>query len=205
MLKRLWADFKNKCYLCEAKAPTSINVEHFRPHEGRDELKYDWNNLYFSCSHCNNTKTQLENKKLISEEGLLDCTCEADRVDEVISYRFSPWPTKKVKLKDEASGDKALSLRIRNTIMLLDGIYNGTDTQLKTIEAENLLQQLQAEVEAFQDLMLKYKWGDEKQRDEALERMREELGNASAFTAFKRWMLRDDPELASLLLTPSSN
>jgi len=31
VLRRLAADFKNKCYLCEHKRPTNLNVEHFAP------------------------------------------------------------------------------------------------------------------------------------------------------------------------------
>lgn len=33
VLERLQDDFKNKCYLCEDKDITSINVEHFKPHQ----------------------------------------------------------------------------------------------------------------------------------------------------------------------------
>lgn len=50
VLERIKTDFKNKCYLCEYKEPVAINVEHFRPHEGDKDLKFDWNNLFWSCS-----------------------------------------------------------------------------------------------------------------------------------------------------------
>ena len=56
VLDRIKSDFKNKCYICEYKEPISINVEHFRPHKGAKNLKFDWNNLFWSCSHCNNIK-----------------------------------------------------------------------------------------------------------------------------------------------------
>ena len=55
VLDRLKADFKNKCYICERSKPQSINVEHFRPHCGDRDLKFSWNNLFWACSHCNNT------------------------------------------------------------------------------------------------------------------------------------------------------
>jgi len=51
VLKRLKDDFKNKCYICESKAPTTINVEHFKSHQGDSDLKFDWNNLFWSCGH----------------------------------------------------------------------------------------------------------------------------------------------------------
>ena len=56
VLSRIKNDFYNKCYICETQAPTTINVEHFRPHKGNVSLKFDWNNLFYACGHCNNTK-----------------------------------------------------------------------------------------------------------------------------------------------------
>ena len=46
VLQRLKQDFKNKCYICEQKEATNINIEHFIAHQGDDSLKYDWNNLF---------------------------------------------------------------------------------------------------------------------------------------------------------------
>ncbi len=71
VLDRIKDDFMNKCYICEYKEPESINVEHFIPHEGDKDLKFDWNNLFWSCSHCNNTK-------LNNYDNILNCTIEAD-------------------------------------------------------------------------------------------------------------------------------
>ncbi|MCP5046806.1 MAG: HNH endonuclease, partial [bacterium] len=56
VLERVKRDFKNKCYICEYKEPPSINIEHFLPHRGDKDLKFDWDNLFWSCAHCNNTK-----------------------------------------------------------------------------------------------------------------------------------------------------
>jgi uncharacterized protein (TIGR02646 family) len=75
VLQRLQADFKNKCYICEIQAPTVINVEHFRPHKGDRDLMFDWNNLFWACGHCNNTK-------LAKYGDILDCTNFGDRVEE---------------------------------------------------------------------------------------------------------------------------
>ena len=43
-----------KCYICEDKT-TDINVEHIVPHRSDVALRYDWNNLFLACGHCNNT------------------------------------------------------------------------------------------------------------------------------------------------------
>jgi uncharacterized protein (TIGR02646 family) len=89
---RLKTDFKNKCYLCELKELTSINVEHFRPHKGDTDLKFDWNNLYLSCAHCNNTK-------LAAYNNILNCTDPNDRIEDKLHYSFKPFPYEKVEIE----------------------------------------------------------------------------------------------------------
>jgi uncharacterized protein (TIGR02646 family) len=89
-LRRLENDFKNKCYICESKAPHTINVEHFNPHQGNQDLKFDWNNLFWACGHCNNTK-------LATHNNLLNCTDINDNVEEAIHYYINPFPKEKDK------------------------------------------------------------------------------------------------------------
>lgn len=48
--------FHRKCYICENKSASSFQIEHLRPHKRNADLKYDWNNLFWSCAHCNNLK-----------------------------------------------------------------------------------------------------------------------------------------------------
>lgn len=56
VVEKIKNNFNNKCYLCELKESTSINIEHFILHRGNEELKYKWSNLYFACGHCNGIK-----------------------------------------------------------------------------------------------------------------------------------------------------
>ena len=35
---------------------TSNQIEHLQSHRGNMDLKYDWNNLFWACAHCNNIK-----------------------------------------------------------------------------------------------------------------------------------------------------
>ena len=60
VVERLRQDFHNKCYICELKELQDPQVEHLMPHKnGRyPERKYDWNNLFWACGHCNNVKNQ---------------------------------------------------------------------------------------------------------------------------------------------------
>lgn len=49
--------FHGKCYICENKEATSYQIEHLILHRKNVELKYNWNNLFWSCAHCNNIKS----------------------------------------------------------------------------------------------------------------------------------------------------
>ena len=62
-------DFCGKCYICETKRPTGINIEHFVPHHNNIDLMFDWKNLFLSCPHCNNAKEMLT-RKLDHTDGL---------------------------------------------------------------------------------------------------------------------------------------
>jgi len=82
VLEKIKIDFKNKCYICNYKEPVTINVEHFRPHKGDKNLKFQWENLFWSCGHCNNIK-------LDNYIDIIDCT----NVNEAVSYTHLTLPT----------------------------------------------------------------------------------------------------------------
>lgn len=180
-------DFKNKCYICEDKEPHSINTEHFVPHRGNKDLKFDWNNLFYCCSHCNNTK--LDKTKF---DSILNCTVEADRVDMDIKYHIDPWPKEKAEITALVDDP-----RINNTIELLLEVYNGT-TELKKIESGNLRSKLLKEIRAFQDLL--FEFYDDTYTPEEKEEIRQtvirQLRPSSNFTAFKKWIIRDNEVMA---------
>ncbi len=71
VIRQLRLDFHEKCYLC-GMSPTDLNVEHLVAHHGDPDLKFDWDNLFFCCPHCNGMKNQ---KKY--EKDVLDC-CKTD-------------------------------------------------------------------------------------------------------------------------------
>ena len=60
VIRRLKKDFHDKCYICEMNHLQDPQVEHLLPHKNGKfpERKYDWNNLFWSCGHCNNVKNQ---------------------------------------------------------------------------------------------------------------------------------------------------
>jgi uncharacterized protein (TIGR02646 family) len=185
VLPRLQADFKNKCYLCEREGMTSINVEHFRPHKGDTDLKFDWNNLYWSCVHCNNTK-------LVAYNNILDCTDPNDGIEEKLHYSFNPFPYAKVKI--EALDDNQQTQETRDLIL---AIFNGTTT-LKSIEADNLRNKLLQEIQDFQSAITDYCCEpslDASDKDRLLRKIKSHLHDSSSFTSFKRWIVRDNDRL----------
>ena len=145
VLEQLRRDFKNKCYICETKEPHTINIEHFAPHRGDKDLKFCWDNLFYCCGHCNNTKLSQPKYDLI-----LNCTKEEDMVDTKIKYKINPWPKEKADIKAIEETDK-----VNNTVELLQSVYNGT-TELKTIESANIRKELLKEIRKFQDLLFEF-------------------------------------------------
>ncbi len=182
VLELLKRDFKNKCYICEDKAPHAINTEHFIPHKGNIDLKFDWNNLFYCCAHCNNTKLAKP-----QFDAILNCTVESDEADRKIKYLIKVIPKEKVKITALVDEPK-----VHNTVSLLLEIYNGT-TPLKKIESGNLRDKLLKEIRHFQDLLFRF-YDDSNTAEEQLDfknKIIRELRASSGFTAFKRWILRD--------------
>ena len=186
VLERIKNDFKNKCYICEYKEPESINVEHFKPHKGNLDLKFSWENLFWSCSHCNNIK-------LGNYNNLLNCTKKDDNVDSDLKYIFHPFPFEKVKI--EALRDDP---KVKTTKKLLMAVYNGT-TKLKTIEASNIRNKLLDEIMEFQKYLKDYFSNTLSPEDKEYFqiKIKSHLNSASNFTAFKRWIIWENEKLNS--------
>jgi uncharacterized protein (TIGR02646 family) len=184
VLERLKNDFKNKCYICEYKEPTAINVEHFRPHKGDVDLKFDWNNLFWSCSHCNNTK-------LANYQNILNCTKNTDDVENKLKYIFKPFPYEQVQIIELDSSPETIMTRD-----LLLAVYNGT-TKLKTIESANLRNKLLEGIMDFQKYLCEYFRDTNSQEDKEyfLIKIRGHINRGSSFTAFKRWIILENETL----------
>jgi hypothetical protein len=184
VLERLKADFYNKCYICEAYAPTTINIEHFIPHKGNKDLKFDWNNLFYACGHCNNTK-------LAKYDDILNCLDNNQKILELIKFHINPFPKEKVQITVLQQGKT-----IENTTKLLEEIYNGTTTQ-KIIEGENLRELLLQEIRDFNDLLFEYFENDisPRQKIRITQKIAQKLSPASAFTAFKICIVKSNSTL----------
>ncbi len=131
ILDKLGIIFNNKCFLCEERyfRPSSLQVEHFKPHKGNEALKYDWNNLYLACGDtCNQYKGSFEN--------ILDpCNLEHN-VENFIIYEL----TFIDHIPHFFSADEN-NILIKNTCDLLEKIHNGDkqDSINKTASLRNAI------------------------------------------------------------------
>ena len=191
VVEQIFTDFNNKCYLCEEKEITNINVEHFKPHRNANvDLKFDWANLFYCCAHCNNVKGDR-----IEFDNILNCTLESDDVLNKVKLKIEAMPFGEIQVipldDDEAT---------QNTALLLSRIYNG-ETPLKLLEGVNLRKRIIREVNEFINLL--FDFDDEtntpEEKEDYRNKLRRKLSEKSPFTAFKVWTIRGKPELLAEL------
>ncbi|MGQ7889305.1 hypothetical protein [Paenibacillus sp. WC2504] len=190
VLLRLQADFHNKCYICETKNPTTINVEHFKSHKGNINLLFDWNNLFWACGHCNNLKNKFF-------DNILNCTSDKDEIENNILYDYYPFPKCIPVIKSIIEDEKHSS-----TVSLLNAVYSGT-TKLKEIEAENIAENLYQEIRKFSNALDKYfeipesdaDQFDLEEKKELKNYIKRQLKSSSAFSAFKRHIIKHHSSL----------
>ncbi len=173
--------FHGKCYICENKQATSYQIEHLIPHRGNRELKYEWDNMFWACAHCNNIK-------LGKYEPILDCT--KVQADKMIAFRKIGYfgSDEKLEFVPMIQDDKA----VENTVLLLQDAYYGTTPQ-KQFEARIIRKSLRMELSKFKEFVREYQEAeDEEEKEDIGLYLKQELRESSAFTAFKRWLIWDN-------------
>jgi len=186
VLERLVLDFKNKCYICEYQQP-SVQVEHFVPHKEDVDLKFDWDNLFFACGHCNGTKLAKS-----EYDDILNCTKKEHDVENFLKYIFVAFPKEEVKIEIIEK-----SQTTENTKKLLQAVYNGSAVFCsRTLEANILKSRLRDEIKSFNDFIKNYQATENKEEKEYFfEKIKSHIDKSSDFTAFKRWIIKDNPKL----------
>jgi len=183
VIMTLAKDCHNKCYICEDK-PTTINVEHIVPHRNDPALKFDWNNLFIACGHCNNIK-------LAKYDDILDPT-KCDPEEHIaLSVEIMSDITDKVSVESLTNDACALV-----TVELLGLVYNGGSTDIKDIECSNLRNShIMPNIRLFHQFIRGYREEPDLGYDTII---RKEIDRSSIFAAFKRKIVRDDPELSAI-------
>lgn len=173
--------FYGKCYICESKDITSYQIEHLHPHRGNADLKYDWDNLFLACAHCNNTK-------LGRFEPIIDCTKED--VEKLIAFRKKGYFGTEEELVFELLDFRE---ETRNTQGLLREVYYGSTPQ-KKMEAKILRKKLRKELSEFKEYVREYQEAEGEEKEDLDYLLKKQLGDSSSFAAFKRWLIRDHKE-----------
>lgn len=173
--------FRGKCYICEVKDASSYQIEHLIPHQGNLDLKFDWNNLFWSCAHCNNIKNAKYNP-------ILDCS--KVEVDKKIAFRREGFFGTDEKLLFQPLDDNEDT---QNTAKLLNDVYYGNTPQ-KKIESVQIRKKLRESLSRFKNLVRDYYELEPYEQEDVLAKINAELGAGAEFVAFKRWLLWDNRE-----------
>jgi hypothetical protein len=177
----LKSDFCCKCYLCEDAEVTVPNVEHFEPHKGNLDKKYDWHNLFYACGHCNNLKQHLF-------WPLLNCTDKEERIWEAVEIRFVPFPKPTVEIIAHPQSGK--EKECTNTCRLLEKCLTGRDcTAIKKEGARALRRKMtRGYTEIYKNI-----------RERDLAGIKGMVDKSASFAGMFRWLLRNEhPDLFEL-------
>lgn len=180
--------FFGKCYICENKNPMDINIEHFIPKENDKDKEFEWDNLYLSCSRCNNIK-------ITKYDNLLDCCKENvwNRIKLLPGFSYKP---KSVTIEAQFDDDKTLQ-----TAELLKKVYNSDHTMSKRLTSASLRSHIAKTTQKLIASMNEYHEDDtpDQQKSILIEKMKIMIRKSSAYSAFCRWIIIDDSELCEIL------
>jgi len=171
----LAAIFHGKCYICESKS-TTIHVEHRVHHAGNPTIKYDWNNLFLSCGHCNQIKS-------IQYDDILD-PATVDPEDYITLEFYHVDNAVVVEKTNEKNG-------VDSTVSLLQHVYHNDKTPTKRLECRNLREQIGNVLASF--LTLLDACLNESNSIGKSQLLADELSRKGEFAAFKRHIVRSNP------------
>lgn len=180
VIERLKKDFHNKCYICEINDLQDPEVEHLLPHKNGKypDRKFDWNNLFWSCGHCNKVKMQQK-----YDDGIIDC-CKQDP-EEFLSFRLNG--------KDvEVTAKHKEDLKAELTATLIYEVFNIKNTGMRVYKSDMRFQELNREMNLLYDNLEEMKNNPESKV--VLRKLRSLLRRESRFAAFKREYIRENIE-----------
>ena len=176
VVQQLRLDFHNKCYICELKDLQDPQVEHLLPHKGKDkERKFDWDNLFWACPHCNGVKNQSK-----YEEKILDC-CKVDP-EQRIYFRYVD---KNVIIEARRREDEMAVM----TAELVQEVFNIRNTGMRVIKSNYRMKELAREMNLLYRNLSQYK--EKPDSRIVCRKIQALLKRDSAFAAFKRCYIRE--------------
>lgn len=180
-------DFCGKCYLCEQDELQAPEIEHLLPHHGgkdRDRM-FDWNNLFYSCSHCNSVKNRSK-----YESNVADC-CVTDP-EEIIRQEFLDGKVVVSPLVD--------TIEAKTTSELVEDCFELRNTAIRTKECQTKIRALQRTMAVFHQSLEQYAKTGSSVKLRAIRGM---IDRSYKFAGFTRTYIRTHsdiyPEIFSLL------
>lgn len=166
--------FHGKCYICEMQDLQDGEVEHLLPHHNNTYLdrKFDWENLFWSCGHCNRMKNCAE-----YEGNVINC-CEEDPEE----YLNCIYANGEVCVRVRNSSEKA-----RITAQLISNVFNQTNTGIRKNATTIRKQALQQEMTIFFQQLGVYQ---KTKTNVSLRKVIARLRTKTAFASFKRDYIR---------------
>lgn len=176
VIDQLMHDFYGKCYICGIKPIQDPEIEHLLPHKGGKypDRKFDWENLFLSCGHCNNIKNQDK-----YDANVLDC-CKRD--PEMLIDFILKGNTVSVNAKDNTDIEAVI------TAELVNEVFNKTNTEMRVYKCQVRVNALLEEMNALLHTLERYQ--DNKTSNINIKTLRALLDRKSPFAEFKRNYIR---------------
>lgn len=177
VIERLRQDFHNKCYICELKELQDPEVEHLLPHKNGKykERKFAWENLFWSCGHCNKVKNQKR-----YDSGILDCS---KRDPEAAIFFELSEDDDHIYAQDLSDEEAVLTSR------LVTEVFNLRNTGMRVYKSEFRLKKLQEEMNVLYAKLEAYRKSPDSKI--VLRTLKALLRRETAFAGFKRCYVRE--------------
>lgn len=181
VVTQLMEDCHGKCYICGDKIEKDLRIEHFIPHEGNEDLKFDWKNLLLACDYCNSIKSNTYNKP--GTELINPIT---ENPGDFINHEVV---VDKVKFNIRVSSKK-YHKNTDATIELLEKVYlqNYNSSHANKIKQQILAKRFRKEFKSFIDILyiIYHEECEKNEMDIYKARLQDQLSDESPFVEFKR-------------------
>ncbi len=172
---QLYNDFAYKCYICEViLGQDTGHVEHLEAHRDDKDKKFNWDNIFLSCAHCNGVK-----KGNKYGTGILNCTL----VDPAEHFYHT--------LSEDKVEVKACGVINSHALTgeLIEEVFNGTikSTASQKLGETHRLQELKNEMQIFYKTLGNYIKKPSKLSKQKVVAL---LDKKTRLTAFKRDYIR---------------
>lgn len=191
VVEALAETFHDKCYICEQRPVSDPEVEHLRPHKGgeRQDRKFDWNNLFYVCHHCNTVKN-----KPRYEEGIIDC-CVRDP-EQLLSQELVD---DEVHVAPLAEHDDEAGL----TAELIEEVFMTDHPRLRSKASSVRLKELQITMNVLYTKLADYRSGEDCRAEDTIAAMLRPEARYAGFTRhFVRTHIDAYPRLRRYLTSP---